>query len=226
MLAIVNIVSGSMPPTIAQTSVGSIQRSFQLPIELSGVTMTINGAACGLKMVSQRQITFVVPPGLASTTAGTSYPVVINNNGTVIKGTVTIVPTRPDIFTNFPIPGPGGRARLFNVTNRVPTSEPFTVTTVRMRGGVRVPTVLRVFLTGVSGVPASLVTIRVGSQTINGTLVTSDAILREPGIYSVDFTLPPTLNGAGEVPIIFTVTISGVVFQSRLDDTAPFFRIL
>ncbi|MDQ6786727.1 MAG: hypothetical protein M3033_07945, partial [Acidobacteriota bacterium] len=56
--------------------------------------------------------------------------------------------------------------------------------------------------------------------------ILGDAVLREPGVYSIDFALPSTLNGAGDQPIIITVTGGGQTFQSRLDDTAPRFRIL
>jgi hypothetical protein len=52
------------------------------------------------------------------------------------------------------------------------------------------------------------------------------AVLREPGVYSIDFTLPASYQGAGDVPIIVSVTIGGVTYSSRLDDTAPRFRIL
>ncbi len=225
MLTFVNFASGSTPTVTAQTAVGSLQRSFTLPIELSGVTVTINGAAAGIKSVSQNEILFVVPPGLPTVAAGTAYPIVINNNGTVFRGTITVVPARPDIFTNLPTPGPGGRARVFNATNRVLTGEPITITTVRIRGGRRVPTVLRVFLTGVGGVPNTAITIRVGNRDITGATV-SAPVLREPGVYSIDFTLPVELRGAGDVPVIVTVNAGGTIFQSRPADTAPRFRIL
>jgi uncharacterized protein (TIGR03437 family) len=229
MLAILDYQSGINQPVVAAEAVGSLERRFTLPIELSGVTMTINGAACGLKRVSQRQIVFVVPPGLSvsSTTNTATYPVVLNNNGTVIKGTITIVPGRPDIFTNLLTPGPGGRARIFNSTNApFLNGEPFTVTTIKRRGGRRVPTVLRVYLTGVNSLSSTTFTIRVGDKTITGASIVSNAILVEPGVYTVDFTLPPELNGAGDVPIIVTVTVNGQSYTSRLDDTAPRFRIL
>lgn len=226
MLAIVNIDTGITEPVTPKTAVGSIQRRFQLPIELSGVTVSINGAAAGLKMVSRRQITFVVPEGLSAGTSGaTSYPIVINNNGTVFRGSVTIVPARPDIFTTLIDPGPGGRARVQNVVNRVPTGEPFNVTTVRLRGGRRVATVLRVYATGIfnaSATPASY-TVRIGSTTL---ISTTTAVQREPGVYSLDITLPAALAGSGDQPIVLTVTIGGQTFTSRLDDTAPRIRIL
>lgn len=223
LLTYINFGSGTTPAVTAQTAVGSLQRSFTLPIELSGVTVTVNGAAAGIKSVSQNEILFVVPPGLPSVVAGTAYPLVINNNGTVFRSTITIVPARPDIFSS--TVGPGGRARVFNATNRVLTTEPFTATTIKVKGGRRGATVLRVFLTGITDVPTANITIRVGTTDISGTSITAP-VLREPGIYSIDFTLPPTLNGAGDVPIIVTVNAGSVSFQSRLEDTAPRLRIL
>ena len=225
MLAIVDFVSGVSQPIEARTAVGSIRRSFPLPIELSGVTMTINGAAVGLKSVSQRQIVFVVPIGLAPS-GNSSYDAVINNNGLIMRGKITIVPTRPDIFTFNEVPAPGGRARVFNATNRVLTREPFTVTTLRFRGGRRVPTVLRLYLTGVAFFDAASFTIRIGDRTISGDRILTGAVQVEPGVYTIDFTLPPELIGAGDKPIIVNVTFNGVTYTSRLDDSAPRLRIL
>lgn len=225
MLAIVNIVSGGNQPIEARTAVGSIQRSFELPIELSGVTMSVNGAAAGLKSVSQRQIVFVVPEGLAPS-GETPYDVVINNNGLIMRGKLTVVFARPDIFTFNEVPAPGGRAKVFNATNRVLTREPFTVTTLRYRGGRRVPTVLRVHLTGVAFFNAAAFSIRIGDRTISGERILTGAVQVEPGVYTVDFTLPPELNGAGDEPIVVSIIFNGVTYSSRLDDTAPFVRIL
>ncbi len=227
MLAILNYNPGVNEPVAAQTAVGSVSRRFTLPIELDGVTLTINGAAAGLKSVSQRQVVFVVPTGLFPPGANNiSYPFVLNNNGIFMRGTVTVVNSRPDVFTFNEVPAPNGRAKIYNVTNRVPRTEPFAVTTVRIKGGVRVPTVLRVYLTGVELVNANSVSIRVGSVAIAGTQIVTSSITREPGVNTFDFKLPPSLAGAGDVPIIISVTLNGVIYQSRLDDTAPQFRIL
>ena len=187
--------------------------------------MNINGVACGLKSVSRRQIVFVVPPFLSSAAAGTVYQVVINNNGTVFKGNLTIVPSRPDIFTDLPVPGPFGRALAFNVTNRVHTTEPFTVTTVKLRGGMRVPTILRLRMTGIANISLSaaqsgIVSIRIGNQTITGAAILTESVLVEPGVYTMDFRLPGALNMAGDQPVVVTVTVGTTSFSSRLDDTA------
>ena len=226
LLTIMNFDAGFDQPIIARTAVGGLDRSFQLPMELSGLTMTINGVTVGLKSVSRHTIVFVAPMALASTTSGTSYPIVINNNGTVMKNTVTVVPARPDIFTDRIDPGPGGRAKLFNVTNRVRTTEPFTVTTYMLRGGKRVPSVMRLYATGIANTTSAVFTIRIGSISIQGNTVLTGGIPAEPGVYTIDFLLPSTLNGAGDQPIILTITAGGITFTSRLDDTAPRVRIL
>lgn len=228
MLAIVDVTTGFLGSVAPQTAVGSLQRTFPLPIELSGVTMTINGAACGLKKVSNREITFVVPAAIAAST--TPQELVISNNGRVYKTTIFIVETRPDVFSFNENPGPGGRTRIYNATNRVLIREPFNVTTLRYRGGRRVPTVLRLYLTGVQGAAGGATgnfDIRVGGIPIpRANISTGIAVPREPGVFSIDFTLPPELNMAGDVPIIVSVTVNGVVYYARGDDTTSFFRIL
>jgi uncharacterized protein (TIGR03437 family) len=223
MLAILTFDADADQPITPKTAVGSITRNFNLPLELSGVSISINGLGCGMKSVSPHQIVFVVPPFISSAEAGTQYDLVLFNNGTVTHSKITIVPTRPDIFNSAGIMGPGGRAKLFNVTNRVFTTEPFTVTTVKTRGGVRVPTVLRIYATGIANTGDGVVKIRIGgSPQISG----SAAVLVEPGIYTVDFTLPSSLNGAGEQPVVLSVTAGGTTFNSRLDDTTSFVHIL
>lgn len=220
MLAIMNYNAGTIQPIVARTAVGSLQRSFQLPIELSGVTMTINGAACGLKSVSRHQIVFVVPPTIASAIDGTEYPLVVNNNGTVFKGKVTIVPTRPDIFSIENL-GPGGRADMKNVTNRVHTTEPFTTHTVQLRGGKRVPSVFRIRVTGLLNTSSTVINFRVGSFVVIGGGVITGGVPSEPGVQTIDFTVPEGLDGDGDQPITIEVNAAGTIFSSRLADTAP-----
>ena len=132
-----------------------------------------------------------------------------------------MVPARPDIFTDLPSPGPFGRADLRNITNRVHTTEPFTVTTIQIRGGVRVPTKLRMRVTGIANAGSAIITIRIGGVSIAGTNILTGGILEAPGVYTVDFTLPAALNQAGDQPVIISVFTDGGAYDSRLDDTAP-----
>ena len=216
MAAILNFQAGLDHPVVARTATGSLNRSFTLPIELSGVSMTINGAACGLKAVSRHRIEFIVPPGLISDLTGTTYPLVINNNGVLMKSIVTIVPTRPDIFNTEGLLGPGGRTKLFNVTNSVHTTEPFVVRTIKRKGNKLVPSVLRVYVTGVGNLSSGSITVRIRDSIITPR---TDPVIVAPGVYTFDFELPAALAHAGDQPVVISVNGGTVVFRSRLDDT-------
>lgn len=204
-----------------------------MPIELSGVTLSINGTACGLVSVGQRQIVFVVPVGFAATASeinGKSYPVTITNNGLVMKNTVTIVPARPDIFNTTRTLGGGGRTKLFNITNSVFTTEPFTVRTIRRRGNKFVPTVLRIYLTGINEILLpSRIKIRIRDRIMTAA-VNGAPVLVEPGVYTLDFELDGQLAGAGDnLPVVVFLEEpagSGLGLFSRLDDTTSYVWIL
>lgn len=217
LLTVMTLSPGSVGPVVARTSTGDIRRGPMLPIELSGVTLTINGAACGLKSVSRHEIVFVAPPGLVGSAAGTTYPIVLNNNGVIFRGETVFVPARPDIFSKNPVPSPGGRALAYNVTNTVRTTEPFTVTTVKIRGGKRVPSVVRLYVTGTSIALGTEMYVKIGGQLINAGL--SNSTLVGPGVYTVDFPLPASLNMSGDQPVIIVVGSGGVEYFSRVDDT-------
>jgi uncharacterized protein (TIGR03437 family) len=196
-----------------------------LPVELNGVSLSINGAAAGLRFVSPGEIRFVVPPGLAPTTGTNTYPVVINNNGNLIRTTLTILAAVPDIFTS--TNDAGGRANVRNVTNSldpVGTPEPFTVTSLNASGAT-VPTVLRIFATGVRNVATNQIGVRIGTTDLTGAAILSVRPTDTPGIDQIDVQLPASLAGAGDVPVIITVTISSVTFTSRPAETAPRIQI-
>ncbi|HEX8557452.1 MAG TPA: hypothetical protein VF668_05095 [Pyrinomonadaceae bacterium] len=212
------------------------QRRPPLPLELSGVTVTVSGAAAGLYSVAPNQINFVVPAGL--TPATTALPVAIFNNGALIRTSLLLTTIQPDIFTS--TNGPGGRAAALNTTNPCVSSpgEPFAVTTSRPAGsgttGVctspqteTVATQVTFLVSGIRGVGSnSNVTVRIGATDIVGTadLVTSPVKVsptNTPGFDQVTVTLPASLAGAGDVPVIISVTSGGVTFASRPADTAP-----
>jgi hypothetical protein len=226
MLAILTFDASVDRAVEERTAVGSLNRRFNLPMELSGVTLSINGAMCGIKSVSDTEVVFVVPRGLQSAVTGTKYPFVLINNGVRFSGEVAIVPTRPDIFTLSGVPEPGGRADLRNVTNRVHTTEPFTVRTILEKGGKKVYTRLRIRATGILDRTASQLQVRIGGATISGAEILTNAVEVEPGVFEFDFRLPGSLNGAGDQPVVLTAIQGSTFFLSRLDDTAPKVRIL
>jgi uncharacterized protein (TIGR03437 family) len=205
-----------------------------LPVELNGVTVSVGGAAAGLYFVSAGQINFVVPRGL--TASATPYAVTIFNNGAVIRTSLVLNPAQPDIFTSSN--GPGGRAAVLNVTNPcvAPPGEPFTVTTSRPVGSANgdctsaqtetVATQLLIMLTGVRGLTTGAgVTVRIGTTDIVGTAAADSPVQvsasNTPGFDQIRVTLPASLAGAGDVPVIVTVVTGGGTFTSRPADSAP-----
>lgn len=223
---------------VSAAEASETQRRPPLPVELNGVTVSVSGAAAGLYFVSAGQINFVVPRGL---TAGTNaLPVTIFNNGSVIRTSLVLNAAQPDIFTS--TNGPGGRAAVLNVTNPcvAPPGEPFTVTTTRPAGSgsgnctsadtETVPTQLLIMLTGVRGVTSAAgVTVRIGTTDIVGTAAADSPVTvgtsNTPGFDQIRVTLPASLAGAGDVPVIVTVVTSGGTFTSRPADTAPHITI-
>jgi uncharacterized protein (TIGR03437 family) len=202
----------SLAPSDANASgTSETTRSPALPVELNGVTVGVNGAAAGLYSVGNaaKQINFVMPislaPGLGS--------VVVNindtgaNTDTALHGFVQIVAGQPDIMTT--TNDAGGRAVVFNVTNPIMRlGEPFPVTS--SDGSNTVPTVLELNLTGVRLATKAEISITVGTTAISGdaiVLVKSNPEM--PGFDIVNFTLPASLAGAGDVPIVVTFTRTG-----------------
>jgi uncharacterized protein (TIGR03437 family) len=213
------------------------QRRPPLPVELTGVSVTVAGAAAGLYFVAPNQINFVVPPGLASST--TAQPVVIFNNGALTRTSLVLNFAQPDIFTS--TNGPGGRAAALNVTNPcvAPAGEPFAVTTTRPAGsgatGVctsaeteTAATQLLFMLTGVRNVTTAnaTITVRIGTTDIVSTNDANSPVRvsrsNTPGFDQITVTLPASLAGAGDVPVVVTVaTTSAGTFTSRPAETAP-----
>jgi uncharacterized protein (TIGR03437 family) len=196
-------------------------RSPALPVELNGVSVSVNGAAAGIYFVgsTSKQINFVVPLGVAPGVA----TVVVNsrlNGGTQLRGVVNIVGAQPDIFSD------SGRAAIVNVTNPAArTGEPFTVTSVD-GSGATVPTVLEITLTGVRGVTPAEVKVTVGTTEIMGSdIVLVAPNLEMPGFDIINFRLPASLANSPDVPVIVTVTRGTSVFSSRPAATAPLITI-
>ncbi len=216
---------------VTQTNASETQRRPPLPIELNGVSVSvgINGAAAGLYFVGNNpnQINFVIPAAIAVPTASpNTVPVVINNNGNVIRTTVPLVPAQPDLVST--TNGPGGRAAVTNITNPLtPLPEPpggFPVMSVNSSNQT-VPTVLEIVLTGVRNATTSQVRVTVGTIDITGADILFVGSSGTAGFDVIRFRLPAALAGAGDVPIVVSVTINGQTFTSRMGAEAPRIRI-
>ena len=229
----------TLSPTTTQVDKNNAHETLRrppLPLELSGVSVSISGAAAGLYSVAPNQINFVVPPGLTS--AATPLPVVIFNNGALIRTSLLLNPAQPDIFTS--TNGAGGRAAVLNVTNPCvsPPGEPFPVTTTRPQGSgttgncssaqtETVPTRLLIMVTGmrIPSTTTATVTVRIGTTDLTGASIISFGPSNTPGFDQVIVELPASLAGAGDVPVIVSVAVGGVTFTSRPADTAPHITI-
>lgn len=222
MLGSLRIFSAQLPAVnnLNATDV-SRKRNFPAPIELNNVSITIDGFAAQLTAVHQGRIDFITPTEVSEGLKS----IVINHNGKVFNGTVNIIKNQPDVVTTQPCPcSSGGRTKILNVTDsNNPTSEPFSTMTWTPTGVL--PTKLRVFVTGVKGVTANQVTIKVGNITLSPSSILTGAIEDDyPGVYTFDFLLPAELAGVGDVPIVVT-TNTGQTVSSRTESTASKFKI-
>ena len=199
-------------------------RSPALPVELNGVSLSVNGAAAGLYFAGNEsmQINFVMPIGLGGGVATVAVNVLNAgaNTDTLLRGLVQIVLAQPDIFTTSN--GPGGRAVAFNITNpSARTTEPFSVTSPDS-GGNSVATRLELSVTGIRLATRTDINVIVGTTIISGDAIVSVQPNPEmPGFDLITFTLPASLAGAGDVPVQVTFTRGSVSGVSRPADTAP-----
>jgi uncharacterized protein (TIGR03437 family) len=228
-LTIVRSTVALAPSDVRFTCVGTencvseTTRVPALPVELNGVSVSVNGAAAGLYSVGNttKQINFVMPLGLAPGVA----TVAVANNDTLLRGLVQIVFAQPDIFTT--TTDAGGRASVFNITNpltqRIP--EPFSITSDNGTGTL-VPTILEVDVTGLRFAARTEVNVTIGTTNITGDAIISVQPNREmPGFDTVIFTLPASLAGAGDVPIQVAFVRGTTSAVSRPADTAPHITI-
>ena len=215
-LARITSVASLAPSAGATVNASETYFAPALPVELKGVSVSIGGAAAGIYSVSPSAILFVVPRGLP---AGV-YRVVINNNGTVIRGNLAIVAAQPDIFTD-PI-GPGGTAIVCNATAEDNPAtlgacivQPNYSITSDNGSGTQVPTILRLSVTGVRGTAASLANVIVGTTSIVPNKITT---ADQPGFDFVYFTLPSTVD-RGNLPVV--VRVGTATSRPTPGDTPP-----
>jgi uncharacterized protein (TIGR03437 family) len=221
-LTLVRAAAPLAPSNLASAGGVEGKRSPVLPVELNGVSVSVNGAASGLYFVgnSPSQINFVIPIGLGLG----SFDVVVNNNGTVFRSRLSIIPAQPDIFTS--TNGAGGRASICNITNGMAfpcLMEPFKVTSPDQTGTV-VATRLLMNVTGIRGVTlASQLTVTIGTTDIVASAVRPN--LEMPGWDIVEFVLPADLM-PGDYPVILKYNPGGAIIPSRPADTAPHVTII
>jgi len=227
-LSIVRSTVALAPSDATATGGSETTRSPALPVELNGVSLSVNGAAAGLYFVgnASKQINFVMPIGLPSGLGTVAVNVLDSaaNTDTLLRGLVQIVFAQPDIFTT--TNDAGGRAVAFNITNpNARTTEPFSVTS-NDGSGNSVPTRIELNVTGMRFAARTEVNITVGTTSITGDAIISVQPNREmPGFDIITFTLPASLAGAGDVPIQVAFVRGTTSAVSRPAATAPHITI-
>ncbi|HEU4837661.1 MAG TPA: hypothetical protein VFS90_24740, partial [Pyrinomonadaceae bacterium] len=214
--------------SVIENCVAEDLRTPALPVELNGVSVSVNGAAAGLKFVgnTSKQINFVMPIGFPPGLGTVAVNVLDTgaNTDTLLRGLVQIVFAQPDIFTTSM--DAGGRAIAFNITNpltRLP--EPFNVTSDDGTG-TQVPTKIELSVTGMRFAAVSEVDITVGTTAIPDANILSIQPNRQmPGFEIIIFTLPASLAGAGDVPIQVSFVRGSTSAVSRPAATAPHITI-
>ncbi|HEY3581447.1 MAG TPA: hypothetical protein VGK82_12915, partial [Pyrinomonadaceae bacterium] len=222
--------ANAMPCTTFNGCASETLRSPALPIELNGVSISFNGYAAGLYFVgdTEKQINFVMPIGASSALENVAVNIFNSgdNSDTILHGLVNLTIAQPDIFST--TGDAGGRAVAFNVTNpNARTTEPFPVTS-NDATGTAVPTVIELNVTGVRFAVKSEISITIGTTVLpaeNIVLVQPNPEM--PGFDIIQFTLPASLAGAGDVPIqvTFMSTSPAVTTVSRPAATAPHITI-
>jgi len=212
-----------------QAAVGGSEtlRSPILPIELNGVSLSVNGAAAGLYFVGDSPaegMHYVMPVALATNV----NTVAVNNRGTLFRGFIQVVASQPDIFSS--TNGADGVATACNVTNAFAGClvGPFKVTTDV--AGTPVPTVLELHVSGLRLAAASetKVSFVSGTTTID---VTASTVRPNTNMFGEDLitiTLPSTLAGMAPIDyrVIVTVTKTAGTFTSRPAASAPTITII
>jgi uncharacterized protein (TIGR03437 family) len=189
-----------------------LDTSGNLPVELDGVSVEVNGKKAGLLFVSPGQINLWIPP---ETVTGDAQVVVMRSTGTAIgAGTANVQRTAPALFA-LDATGHGPGAILNGVTNNL---GPFTVQTPE-NGGDDKRTRLSLFGTGLrlAGDPASPPTGGNVASYVSALSLTNGGESLDlaveyagpaPGFFGLDqinVVLPKELDGAGTVTITVSV---------------------
>ena len=187
----------------SQTAAGEWIAPGQLPTELGGCMVTVNGMPAMLQYVSPNQVNFIVPEGLGPGQA----QVVMHNGPQTMQGMMQVGQAGPGIFG---MGGMGvGQGAMLHGTMWQPG--PFSVTTNGQ------PTPVSIFVTGLDLSTEPEV-------TIGGIPVEVTWYGNAPGfagLQQINIVLPENMAGVGMVPVAVTSNgvTSNVTFMNILPTT-------
>jgi uncharacterized protein (TIGR03437 family) len=180
------------------TQSAELDSSGQLPTQLGGISVTVNGQAAALIYVSPRQINLVIPEGIQPGTAN----VLVNTVGVRLQGTADVRKVAPALFSNNGA-GTGPGAILNAVTY---AQNPFLVETPE-NGGEDKRTRLAVYATGVRLADGSRIRAQITSDTNRTLDLPVEFAGAAPGFFGLDqvnVVLPAEADGLGVVHLSLT----------------------
>ncbi len=172
-----------------QTAAGAWIGPGQLPTNLGGCTVMVNGAPAMMQYASPGQINFIVPANAASGDANLT----VGNGSAQISGAMLVGPAGPGMFAINGM-GVGEGAMLHGTLWRL---GPFSTTTAGQ------PTYISMYMTGLD--PSTTPSVSIGG--VPAQVSYAGNAPGYAGLQQVNIMLPPGVAGAGRVPV--TVTSSG-----------------
>lgn len=165
--------------------------------QLGGVKVSVAGLAVLITAISPSRIDFVVPDLVKPAQA---VEVVVDNNGKIFRGRVTVVQASPGLLTTTN----DGNGRAVAKCGRVNSDGSITYTDPPCAVGTEAnPNVLRLFGTGWR--KANSVTVKVGTVDLTPTFFGAQSGV--PGVDIIDLRLVPSLAGQADVDIVVTATV-------------------
>jgi uncharacterized protein (TIGR03437 family) len=155
-----------------------------LPSELSGTTVKVNGQTARMVYVSPEEVVFIVPEGLAD---GPAEFVVRNRDGFESNASATVSATVPGIFT---VAG-NGEGEAIALDSDTQVAGPFDPTNGNLR--------LSLFATGIAH--ARNVSVTINGQPLKLETITPSNL---PGLDELHVLVPAELRGAGKTSVAVT----------------------
>lgn len=180
------------------------------PTELKGVRVTVGGAPAQIQFISPKQVNFILP---STTKPAELVEVVINNNGTNVRGRARVLDAAAGIFTNSGDGNGTVRAQCgkVNADGSVTFSNPPCAV-----GTEAAPNIIRLIGTGWRF--ATKVVLKIGDETLENVFVggqPNGSGGTTPGIDMIDAKLKPALAGKADLDVIITTTASSLDRASK-----------
>ncbi len=187
------------------------------PLELKGVKVTVGGTPARIAYISPTQINFLMPNDAKPAEL---VEVVVNNNGTNIRGRVTVLDAAAGVFTTTGDGNGAARAQC----GKVNADGSITFTNPPCAVGTEAePNIIRIFGTGWRF--ADKVVAKIGDVTLETVFAggqPSGNGATIPGVDIIDVKLKPELAGKTNADVVITTTVKSVDRASRIGVNTSF----